>query len=263
MRAFLFAATYWSLSVLYVLLALPFLALPGRGPVRAIIRSYTRAMNLALRWVAGIRKQVRGRERLPQGAFVIAAKHQSWGDGFLVYPEVENLAFVTGDHLEKLPLVGGILRKLGAIVIDSCGGGERRASSLATGMKRAADEGRHILIYPEGHLAPVDHHFRYKPGVWHMARAMGKPVVPVATNLGLFWPQQSHEKRPGTAVIEFLDPISPDLPKKEFLARLTDAVETRTAELVAEARGGAVVDPRLIPDPETGELARPVVQPAG
>ena len=262
MRSFLFAAAYWSLSVLYVLVALPFLAWPGRGPVQAIIRSYTRAMNLALRYLAGIRKDVRGRERLPEGAFVIAAKHQSWGDGFLVYPEVDNLAFVTGDHLEKLPLVGGILRKLGAIVIDTCGGGERKASSLAEGMQRAAAEGRHVLIYPEGHLAPVDHHFRYKPGVWHMARAMGKPVVPVATNLGLFWSQQAHHKTRGTAVIEFLEPISPDLPKEVFLARLTEAVETRTAELVAEARGGAPVPSRLIPDPEKGTLAAPVVQPA-
>ncbi|NBC21080.1 MAG: 1-acyl-sn-glycerol-3-phosphate acyltransferase [Alphaproteobacteria bacterium] len=262
MRSSLFAAAYWSLSVLYVLIALPFLAWPDRGPLQAIIRSYTRAMNLVLRYLAGIRKEVRGRERLPEGAFVIAAKHQSWGDGFLIYPEVDNLAFVTGDHLEKLPLVGGILRKLGAIVIDTCGGGERKAASLAEGMQRAAAEGRHVLIYPEGHLAPVDHHFRYKPGVWHMARAMGKPVVPVATNLGLFWARQAHRKTPGTAVIEFLDPIPSDLPKREFLARLEDAVETRTAELVAEARGTPVVATRLIGDPEPGERGRPVVQPA-
>ena len=41
---------------------------------------------------------------------------------------------MTGDHLEKFPLVGGILKKLGAIVIDTCGGGERKAASLAEGM---------------------------------------------------------------------------------------------------------------------------------
>ena len=81
MRSFLFAASYWLLSILYVLISLPFLALPGRTPVTAIIRSYTRSMNWAMRVFAGIRKQVRGREHLPEGAFIIAAKHQSWGDG--------------------------------------------------------------------------------------------------------------------------------------------------------------------------------------
>ena len=255
MRSFLFAVCYWLLSVIYVLVAVPFLALPGRGAVRAIIKSYTRAMNLALHYVAGIRKEVRGRENLPDGAFVIAAKHQSWGDGFMVYPEVDNLSFVTGDHLEKLPLLKGILKKLGAIVIDTCGGGEKKAASLANGMAKAKAEGRHVLIYPEGHLAPVDTYFRYKAGVWHMARAMDVPVVPVATNLGLFWAQEAFEKKPGTAVIEFLEPIHPGDDKAAFLAKLTDAVETRTAELVAEARGGPVVPSQLIPDPDKGTLA--------
>lgn len=255
MRSFLFAASYWLLSILYVLISLPFLALPGRAPVTAIIRSYTRAMNLAMRIFAGIRKEVRGREHLPEGAFIIAAKHQSWGDGFMVYPEVKNLAFVTGDHLEKLPLVGGILRKLGAIVIDTCGGGERKAASLVKGMTKAREEGRRVLIYPEGHLAPIDTHFRYKAGVWHMAQAMQVPVVPVATNLGLFWAQEAHQKKSGTAIIEFLEPIDPNLPKAEFLARLTEAVESRTADLVAEARGSDVVPAVLIPDPDKGTLA--------
>ncbi len=257
MRGFLFTLVYYLLSVIYVLASLPFLILPGHTPVRAIIRSYTRAMNLNLRFVAGIRKEVRGRSNLPEGAFILAGKHQSWGDGFLVYPEVRNLAFVTGDHLEKFPLVGGILRKLGAIVIDTCGGGERKAASLREGMERAREDGRHVLIYPEGHLAPVDYHFRYKPGVWHMAQAMQVPVIPVATNIGVFWRQQDMKKVRGKAIIEFLEPIPFDLPKDEFLARLTDATEQRTAELVAEARGTPVRRATLIPDPPKGMEAAP------
>jgi 1-acyl-sn-glycerol-3-phosphate acyltransferase len=257
MRAALFTFVYYLLSALYVLTSVPFLILPGHTPVRAIIRSYTRAMNLNLRWVAGIRKEVRGRDRLPEGAFVLASKHQSWGDGYLVYPEVRNLAFVTGDHLEKFPLVGGILRKLGAIVIDTCGGGDRKAASLREGMERAKQDGRRILIYPEGHLAPVDFHFRYKPGVWHMAQAMQAPVVPVATNIGLYWQQQEKEKRPGMAIIEFLEPIPWDLPKEEFMERLTEMVEQRTAELIAEGRGPPVKRATLIPDPPKGMEAKP------
>ena len=260
MRAALFTFVYYLLSVFYVLASVPFLILPGHTPVRAIIRSYTRAMNLNLRLVAGIRKDVRGKERLPEGAFVLAGKHQSWGDGYLVYPEVDNLAFVTGDHLEKFPLVGGILRKLGAIVIDTCGGGDRKAESLREGMERAKQDGRRVLIYPEGHLAPVDYHFRYKPGVWHMAQAMQAPVVPVATNIGLYWQQQDKEKHPGTAIIEFLDPIPWDLPKDEFLTRLTDAVEQRTAELVAEGRGTPIKRATLIPDPPKGMEAKPTIE---
>lgn len=255
-RGMLFKIVYYLLSFIYVIVSLPFLMIPGRGATTTIIRSYTRAMNYALRWIAGIKKDVRGRENLPEGPFIVAAKHQSWGDGYLIYPEIKNLAFVTGDHLEKFPLVGGILRKLGAIVIDSCGGGERKAASLAEGMAIAKAEGRRVLIYPEGHLAPVGTHFRYKAGVWHMAEAMNVPVVPVATNLGCFWQQEETEKSSGTAVIEFLEPIMPGQKKAEFLEDLTDRIESRTAELVAEARGlDAPVRAILIPDPKKGESA--------
>ena len=257
LRGLIFTGVYYVLSALYVLTALPFLALPGRGPVNAIIRSYTRAVTLALRLICGIKKEVRGRERLPDGAYILAPKHASWGDGFMIYPEVKNLAFVTGDHLERFPLVGGILRKLGAIVIDTCGGGEKKASSLIDGMQQAKAEGRHVLIYPEGHLAPVGFHFRYKPGVWHMQQAMNVPVIPVATNLNVFWQQEETEKRAGTAVIEFLDPIEPGLSKPEFLAELTRRVETRSAELIAEATGKPVRPSQLLPDPVKGQVAQP------
>ena len=56
-------------------------------------------------------------------------------------------------------------------------------------------------------------------------------------------------------MIEFLEPVDPNLPKAEFLAKLTEVIEQRTAELVAEARGGAVVPATLIPDPDKGTLA--------
>lgn len=256
-RGFLFTGVYYALSVIYVLASLPFLALPGRGPVTAIIRSYTRAINIALHWIGGIKKEVHGREHLPDGAFILAPKHASWGDGFLIYPEIKNLAFVTGDHLERFPLVGGILRKLGAIVIDTCGGGERKAASLSVGMSRAREEGRRVLIYPEGHLAPVGYHFRYKPGVWHMQKAMDVPIVPVATNLNCFWNQEEILKKPGTAVIEFLEPIPAGLSKEEAMARLTQAVETRSAELIAEATGEPVKPTQLLPDPQKGTIGSP------
>ena len=256
-RGLLFTGVYYVLSFVYVLVSLPFLALPGRVPVTAIIRSYTRAVNHALHLIGGVKKEVRGKDNLPEGAFILAPKHASWGDGFMLYPEVKNLAFVTGDHLERFPLVGGILRKLGAIVIDTCGGGERKAASLAAGMSRARKDGRRILIYPEGHLAPVGYYFRYKPGVWHMQKAMDVPLVPVATNLNCFWNQEEIEKKSGTAVIEFLEPIPAGLPKEEALARLTKAVEERAAELIAEATGEPVEPTQLLPDPPKGTIGTP------
>lgn len=262
MRSFAFAVAYWALSIVCTLGAAVAALFPGRRAVRRIIRTYVRAMVWAMRALAGIRIEPRGRERLPAGAFIIAAKHQSWGDGFAVYSQFDDLAFVTGDHLEKFPLLSVVLQKLGAIVVNNCGGHEARAALK----RRAADanaEGRKILIYPEGNLARVGEKFRYRTGVWHMYRDFDLPVVPVATNLGLFWPQEEYRKHPGTAVLEFLDPIPPGLDKTEFMIRLEDAIEGRTAELVAEARGGSVIPAVQVPTPDELRKSRePVAEAA-
>ncbi len=253
MRSFLFAVAYWTLSVGYTLLAALAALFPGRGLVRGVIRAYVRSMVWAMRHVAGIRMHVEGREHLPDGAFILACKHQSWGDGFFIYSQFDDLAFVTGDHLERFPLLGTVLRKLGAIVVNNCGGIEARRA-LASRAAEAHAEGRRILIYPEGHLARVGEKFRYRAGVWHMARDFQMPVVPVATNLGLFWPQQSHRKQPGLATLAFLPPIAPDLPKAQFMEMLEAAIEQRTAELVSKASGQPTSPAVRVPAPDEREV---------
>jgi 1-acyl-sn-glycerol-3-phosphate acyltransferase len=239
MRSFLFNIAYWFLSIAYGLTAAFAALTPGREATTWVIRRYVKRMVQAMRVFAGINIQVRGRERLPAGAFIIASKHQSWGDGFATYDQFEDLAFVTGDHLEKFPLLGVVLTKLGAIVVNSCGGREARNSLKQRGADAHA-EGRKILIFPEGHLAKIGTKYRYRSGVWHMYRDFDMQVVPLATNLGLFWPEEKYEKHPGTATLEFLDPIPTGLGKDEFLARLEGVIEGKTDELIAEATGKPV-----------------------
>ena len=249
MRSFLFNVAYWILSITYAVMAAFSALSPGRGATGWIIRRYTRRMVQAMDLFAGIKLEVRGKQRLPDGAFIIAAKHQSWGDGFCVYSQFDDLAFVTGDHLVKFPLLGTVLSKLGAIVVDNCGGVEAR-KALAESASKARDDGRKILIYPEGNLAKAGERFRYRTGVFHMYRDFGMPVVPQATNLGLFWPQEGYEKHPGKAIIEFLEPIPVGLERAEFMARLESAVETRTQELIAEATGKPVEPSVLVLAPD-------------
>lgn len=254
MRSLAFNIVYWILSIGYGLTAAFAALAPGRRATTWVIRRYVRRMVQAMAVFAGIRLQVRGKNHLPSGAFIVASKHQSWGDGFATYDQFDDLAFVTGDHLEKFPLLGTVLRKLGAIVVNSCGGHTARAALK----ERAADahrEGRKILIYPEGHLARIGEKYRYRSGVWHMYRDFDMPVVPLATNLGLFWPQEESRKTPGTATLEFLAPIPTGLPKDEFLARLEDAIEGKTAVLIAEATGRPVTAAVQVPTPNEAALA--------
>ncbi len=239
MNSFLFAIAYWFLSIAYAAMALVLTLLPGREPVKWIIGRYTRRMVWAMRVFAGIRLEVRGRDNVPDVPVIYACKHHSWGDGFCIYSTLPDLAFVTGDHLEKYPLMSTLLAKLGAIVVDSCGGVEARRS-LAHRAAEAAKEGRSILIYPEGHLNAPGTYRRYRSGVWHMMNRFDMPVVPVATNLGLFWQEEQYRKTPGTAVLQFLEPIMPGMDKDRFLDLLRCRIEATSQDLIAEATGQPV-----------------------
>lgn len=233
-RNVLFQGAYWLTSAFFAILAIPLLLLPWRRPMSAWIRLYSRLMRFFMRAAAGVKVTVKGREHLPEGPFIVAAKHQSWGDGFIMVSEFPDLAVVVGDHLEKYPIVGGILRKMGAIIVDNCGGALARAKLVDNELKKAAGENRSILIYPEGHLSPVGERHRYRRGVYHMYQAYGRPCLPVATNLGLFWPQQSWGLTPGAATVEFLPVIAPGLGKDEFMTLLEERIETASLKLLGD-----------------------------
>ncbi|MDV6329442.1 lysophospholipid acyltransferase family protein [Asticcacaulis sp. 201] len=247
MRSFAFAVAYWFLSVAYSCMALVLTLLPGRQPVKWIIKRYTRRMVQAMHLFAGIKLEVRGRQNVPDVPVIFACKHHSWGDGFCIYSQFDDLAFVTGDHLEKYPLMSTLLSKLGAIVVNNCGGIEAR-KNLASRSADAAKDGRSILIYPEGHLNAPGTYRRYRSGVWHMMNNFDMQVVPVATNLGLFWQEDRYRKTPGTAVLEFLEPIAPGMGKDEFLTVLRDRIEARSQALISEATGKPVTPSVLVND---------------
>jgi 1-acyl-sn-glycerol-3-phosphate acyltransferase len=166
---------------------------------------------------------------------VLAAKHQSWGDGLVMMAKCGDVNFICGDHMLNYPLIGWVLKRCGAIVVSNQGGAEAMAS-LRAGVERSQGEGkpRPILIYPEGHLTPVGTGLRYRSGAWQLSSQLDRPVVPVATNLGQCWPQQNWTKFAGTAVIEFLEPMAPSPDRDSFLAELERRVEARSRALEAE-----------------------------
>jgi 1-acyl-sn-glycerol-3-phosphate acyltransferase len=253
MKNILFRAAYWATSITTAVLALPLVLWPSRKPMMAWIRGYSRMMVHWMRIIGGVGLELRGRENMPSGPVIIAAKHQSWGDGFCMMANIEDLAFISGDHLGKLPLVGTILRKMGAVMVATCGGVESRAAITQGGMADAQREQRPILIYPEGMIVPPGLHAPYKKGVYHLYAAYGAPVVPVATNLGLHWGREDWNLKPGTAVIEFLEPIAPGMEKDAFMALLEKRIETASLALLPE--GFKVPEERTWVPPDTKAAA--------
>ena len=235
-RSVVFRGVYYTVSLFFAVLAMPLMLWPNRRPLMAWIRTYTRVMTTMMRRVGGIAVTVSGREHLPDGPFIIAAKHQSWGDGIVMFAQVPDLAFVSGDHMMRYPLIGSIFRKMGVIVVSNCGGPTARGRLMAKEMEKARAENRPVLIYPEGTLSPVGTKARYRKGVFHMYEAYNCPVVPVATDLGVRWPQYKMRLTPGPAHVEFLPPIAPGLDKKTFMADLERMIESRSLGMLDDQK---------------------------
>jgi len=232
MRSLLFNIFFAVVTVIYAIVCVILSLLPGRKIMMASLRRYTRVMVWGMRVVAGIYVRVTGHEHIPaDGPVIIAAKHQSYGDGFVVFSQFFDLSFVTGDAITKFLFIGRILDKAGAVVINNCGGSDQR-KKMAETSAIVREQGRRLLIYPEGHLSKIGTQHRYRKGVYHLYKDFNCPVVPLASNLGQRWNQNDWVKHPGRADLEFLPPILPGLGKDEFMARLEAGIEGRSIELL-------------------------------
>ena len=172
---------------------------------------------------------VEGREHLPAGPFILAAKHQSWGDGYVWLSEIEGLAPVIGAHVLKPDIVRRVVERAGAVVVDNEGPAAARGRALQAAARSARASGRPLLVFPEGAISPENGHGAFRPGVFRLYEALGWPVVPAATDLGARWPlADGLVLRPGRAAARLLPPIPPGLARAAFMGRLEAAITGET-----------------------------------
>lgn len=188
----------------------------------------------ALKVLTGLTYEVRGRENLPQGPYLIASKHQSAFETIALQVILDDPAIVLKRELTFIPVAGWTMWRLDHIRINRSAGAAALMNLLRDAKKRIGD-GRSVVIFPEGTrrapLAPPD----YKPGLVALYRSLKVACVPVALNSGVFWPRRSLWRYPGRIVVEILPPIAPGLTTAAFEAQLQDAIESRSAKLALAA----------------------------
>jgi 1-acyl-sn-glycerol-3-phosphate acyltransferase len=232
-RSTLFLIWFALVSATLAILFLPALA----GPRRVtgwMARLWSRLTFFGLRVFAGTRFEIRG--QAPANGSLIAIKHMSMWDTMAIYTVLDDPAIVLKRGLQMIPFYGWYLWKARMIPIDRDG----KASALRAMAAQARAElaaGRSVVIFPEGTRKKVGAPPDYKPGVAGLYGQLGVPCVPVALNSGLFWSGPlGFVKRPGVIVMQFLDPILPGLPRREFMPRLESAIEDTTNDLIAEGQ---------------------------
>ena len=132
-----------------------------------------------------------------------------------------------------IPFFGWLLWKADQVPVDRKAKGGAMAGMIENARK-ALGAGRQIDIFPEGTRTAPGAPPSYKSGVVHLYAAGGVPCLPVALNSGLYWPRRKFLRRPGTIILEVLDPIPPGLDREEFAARLEREIETAQGRLEGE-----------------------------
>lgn len=219
---------------LLILLYLPLLAVLPRRRMQWWGALWCRGVILLARVICGIRHRVIGRERLPAGPLILAAKHQSAWDGVIFHLLCDDPVFVLKEELLRVPMFGLYLRRLGNIGIDR-GAGVRAIRQMLPAVAARLGEGSQVIVFPEGtRVAPGTRH-PYQPGVAALYQRFDVPLVPVALNSGLLWGRNAFLRYPGTITIEFLPPMPRGLRREAFLAALEERIETATGRLCGAA----------------------------
>jgi 1-acyl-sn-glycerol-3-phosphate acyltransferase len=234
----------WILSLIFVvqmylamavvaILYLPW-AILSRDGAFAACHAYCRWVIWSLRVLCGLKCEVRGTP--PAHEAVVAAKHQSFLDIIMIYHAVPRGKFIMKRELMFAPILGQYAMRIGCVPVNRGKRGAAIAQMMADVSKGRALPGQ-LIIYPQGTRVPPGDKRPYKVGTGLLYEQLGQPCVPVATNVGHFWPKRGILRYPGVAVVEFLPEIAPGLAIPDFMARLTAVVEDASDRLSIEAVG--------------------------
>ena len=235
-RMRLFTVLVYPAFFLWMLIGSPFLLLPRRALIR-MMSVWGKVFIGFCRVFAGLKLEIRGREHLPEGPVLIAAKHQSAWETLALLGLFDDPCFVMKRELQKIPLMGQYIIRSHQIPLNRQGGPSDMKKLIKMAKAEVhAGQGRQIILFPEGTRRPVDAHPEYRNGISMIYGMLDVACVPLAHNAGLFWPNGYTPSRTGTIIVEFLPAIPAGMPRDAFQQMIEQQLETASSRLVAEGR---------------------------
>ncbi|MBL6824137.1 MAG: 1-acyl-sn-glycerol-3-phosphate acyltransferase [Luminiphilus sp.] len=195
----------------------------------------------ATRYVGGVRTKVSGYQNLLDAAdgnrVIVCSKHQSTLETFL-YPSIMTnpVAYVYKKELRWVPFFGWSIGRLQMVPIDRSAKGDAWQRVATIGAK-LMDQGKWIIMFPEGTRAARGDQRLYKSGAARLALETGAVVVPIAAATGRCWPRKTWRFIPGEVDIS----IGPALKAEEgedaiaFMKRVETWIETEMRIIDAQA----------------------------
>ncbi len=174
-----------------------------------LLRAWVGFTLWALEFFCGLGYAVEGLENIPDEGFIVMSKHSSTWETIVLQRFFGPLVWVVKRELTWIPFFGWALKAINAIALNR-GTGRKAIAQLIVESQQRMDEGRTLVLFPEGTRVLPGQRKPFKIGGAIVAQQTGYPILPIAHNAGEYWPRHSWIKWPGTVRVVIGKPISPD-----------------------------------------------------
>jgi 1-acyl-sn-glycerol-3-phosphate acyltransferase len=219
LRAAAFAVYFYAATTILALAGVP-VRLFAPHAALTLARVWVRVVLAGLRPICGISIEVTGAQHLPaSGSVLVASQHQSEFDTLIWMMLLARPSYVMKQELLRIPLFGPLLIPAGMIPVDR-GAGAAAMRDLLKATALAVQDGRQIVIFPEGTRVPAGERIVLQPGITALSARLRLPVLPVATDSGRRWPRNLLAKEAGPIHIAIGAPIPPGTPRADMLTKI-------------------------------------------
>lgn len=233
LRSLFFVILLYGSLIVMGIIWLPALLMPRSATVTGI-RIWARIARWGMKYICGASTEIRGLERLPEEPLILTPKHQSMIDTLLPFLFLKDPCFILKKELMYYPIFGMYAAKTRMIAIDR-NGSTKALKEMTARAKEAIEDGRSLVIFPEGTRIPPGVHEPLKPGIALLYKELGLPCVPVALNTGYCWPAKGIPRHSGHMVMDILPEIEAGLNRKAFMKTLEERLERGTFPLLRES----------------------------
>lgn len=236
------ALLFWLVFIPGVILCTILLSLSIPLPIKfriAILRIWIPITLSWLKLTCGLGYEIEGLENIPNSGFIVMSNHSSTWETFVLQSFLPPLVWVVKRELLFIPFFGWGLRAMNAIALKR-GTGRQAIKQLVDEGSSRMQQGRTVMIFPEGTRVPPGEKRPYKAGGAILAEQTKFPILPIAHNAGNFWPRHSWIKWPGKI--------------KVVIGPLIQAEDKKTSQIIKEVEQWIVPKVEEINDQQ--QLAR-------
>jgi 1-acyl-sn-glycerol-3-phosphate acyltransferase len=185
----------------------------------------TRWSHFFVNWgkkILGLKYRVHGKIPPKKTSMVVMSNHQSAWETVFMQTLLPTQSWILKKELLYIPFFGWGLALLKPVAIKRQNKGAYH-QVISQGTMRL-NEGRWVVIFPEGTRVLPDHYHRFAKGGASLAIESQRPILPIAHNAGRLWPRGWWIKKPGTIEVSIGPLIKPQA--GESAQDLMDRVET-------------------------------------